>query len=279
MDELLEKAAVAAGMIDSHFHSLEIAGKGLEPRAILSWCFENGLNCALDVSVSTDDFAQRRELTGDFPGIAYAAGIYPSHAQRFAASASDAEAMLLTLDRQLSEPGVVAVGEIGLDALRDYAPIELQLALFRAQLELAAAKDLPVVIHNRGCDDLVIEALRTTSLARGGVMHCFSSDYAAARSFVDLGFAISFAGNVTFKNAAVLQETARRLPDEAILVETDAPYLSPVPLRGRVNHPGNVGHTYGFLARIRDQPLARLVEGVAENFERVFGVDAARSRG
>lgn len=272
MSDELSRASMSYGMIDSHFHSMEAASKGLDTGGILDWCFENGLQWAVDVSVSTDDFESRRELTSRFPRISFTAGVYPSEAGRFAASSAEANTMLEKLAVQLGGDRVVAVGEIGLDCYRDYAPMEHQLELFRSQLEVAAQRGFPAVIHNRGCDRLIIEALETAHLERGGVMHCFSSDYAAAKKFLDLGFVISFAGNVTFKNAGALQDVARRVPDEAFLVETDAPYLAPVPLRGRLNHPGNIGHTYEFLARLRGQPLVRLVERVAANFKTVFGI-------
>lgn len=273
MSDDMSRATVSRGMIDSHFHSIETQNKGLDASAILRWCFENGLRWAVDVSVSLEDFPQRRKLTARFPQISFTAGMYPSEAQRFATSGQIADKMIRALEAQLDDERVVAVGEIGVDCLRDYAPLDLQLELFRSQLALAAARDLPVVVHNRGCDDLVIAALETAHLERAGVMHCFSSDYRAARRFLDLGFAVSFAGNVTFKNSALLQDVAMRLPDDALLVETDAPYLAPVPVRGRLNHPGYVGHTYGFLAQLRRQPLERLVEYVAVNFARVFGID------
>lgn len=278
MSDELSRATVSHGMIDSHFHSVEAAKKGLDAGAVLQWCFENGLRWAVDVSVSLEDFPDRRRLTARFPRISYTAGIYPSQARRFGSSSTIAGEMLPELEKQLDDPRVVAVGEIGVDCVRDYAPLDLQLELFRSQLALAAARDLPVIIHNRGCDDLVITSLKTERFERGGVMHCFSSDYGAARRFLDLGFFLSFAGNVTFKNATALQEAARTLPDDAILVETDAPYLAPTPVRGRLNHPGYIGHTYGFLAQIRNQPLEQLVERVAVNFTRAFGIETERPK-
>ncbi len=272
MSESLERAHILRGMIDSHFHSLEMAREGLDPKAVLASCFESGLATALDVATTPENLSERRHLTGMFPGIFYSAGYYPSETARFAGSKEAAGRMMDTLERELRNERSIAVGEIGLDEYHDYAPVESQLLLLRAQLEVAQRERLPVIIHNRNSDRLTYEALRSAGLEQGGVMHCFSSDYENARRFIDLGFLISFAGNVTFKNAPDLQETARRLPAESLLVETDSPYLAPVPVRGKRNHPGYVGYTYEFVAQLKGMAVEDLVEQVSQNFLQLFRI-------
>lgn len=272
MKDPLDKARVSEHMVDSHFHSLEMEAKGLDPAPLLARCFDSGLTAALDVSVTPENLAGRRERTGRFPGVYYAAGYYPSESARFVSSTAEAQTMLGALDGALASSRVVAVGEIGLDAFHDYAPIAAQQELFRAQLAAAAARDLPVVIHNRDTDEPVLESVRAAGLPRGGVMHCFSSDLRTAKRFIDLGFLISFAGNLTFKNARDIQEVARRLPSESLLVETDSPYLAPAPVRGKPNHPGYIGHTYAFLASIRDEDPLELALQLETNFARLFGI-------
>lgn len=259
-------------MIDSHFHSLEMAAKGLDPQLLLAWSFDNGLSAAVDVSVTPENLTKRMEMTARFPAVRFTAGYYPSEAGKFVSSTAESVRMLGVLDSALLAPRVVAVGEIGLDGYRDYAPIEAQIELFRAQLASAAAHRLPVVIHNRECDLLVLESVKEAGLPRGGIMHCYSSDYDTAKRFVDLGFLISFAGNLTYKGAGALQEAARRLPRESLLLETDSPYLAPVPARGVPNHPGYIGHTYTFLASVRQVPLDELALQIASNFARLFGL-------
>lgn len=268
----LKKAHLLPGVVDSHFHSAQMRTKELEPQELMAWCFSHGMSSAMDVSVTPKDFEERRSLAERFPQLRLTAGIYPSEANRVAAEPTYKAELFSLLRRQLDDPLVVAVGEIGLDGFHDYAPLEAQESLLREQLELAAEHRLPVVIHNRECDEPTFEALSSAALERGGVMHCFSSDYAAAKRFADLGFYISFAGNLTFKSSQPLQEAARKLPLDRILLETDSPYLAPVPARGRPNHPGYIGHTYEFLARLRDEPVDRIVDAVEDNFKRLIGV-------
>lgn len=277
-EDPIKHATIDEGMIDSHFHSLEMERKGLDATSILSWSFAKGLAYAVDVSVSLEGFETRSEIAAAFPRLYRTAGLYPSEAAELQRTPGAIEGMMGSLERQLTEERVVAVGEIGLDAVREYAPIELQQELLRRQLALAAAKGLPVVIHNRECDERVLDALRDARVERGGIMHCFSSSYDSAARFIDMGFAISFAGNLTFKSAGDLRETARRLPVGSLLVETDAPYLAPVPCRGRTNHPGYIGHTYALLAELKGMSMGELIEQIKENFAGHFGIGGRANR-
>lgn len=170
---------------------------------------------------------------------------------------------------------VVAIGETGLDFHYLDAPREAQEASLRRHLELAAELDRPVVIHCRAAEARMVEIVRESGMPpRGGVIHCFTGDAAAAREFLALGFYISFSGILTFKNAAVSREAARVVPEDRVLVETDAPYLAPEPYRGRVNEPAFVARTLEVLARVRAADLAALAGAICENAARLFGFPA-----
>jgi len=182
----------------------------------------------------------------------------------------DAEVADVPALRPLLEHGrVVALGEVGLDYYRDYAPRDVQRRVFAEQIDLANDLALPLVIHTRDADSDTFPMLEAARVPV--VLHCFSSpdrlDEAVAR-----GYLVSFAGNVTYPNAAELQEAARRVPADQLLAETDSPYLAPVPLRGRRNRPVNVLHTLAFLAELRGVAQATLASAIEANAARVFGL-------
>ncbi|MBT3194340.1 MAG: TatD family hydrolase [Verrucomicrobia bacterium] len=180
---------------------------------------------------------------------------------------------------QLPKRGVqvAAIGEIGLDYFYSAETAEQQVALFRAQLELANELRLPVVIHSRDADVDTLEALKDHAQTwsgdpeRIGVLHCFTRDAAFAADLVDLGYHISFSGIVTFLNADPLREVARTIPADRLLIETDSPYLAPAPMRGKRNEPGFVSHVATRLAAVRDTDVAELTEQTFENASRLFG--------
>lgn len=170
-------------------------------------------------------------------------------------------------------PGVVALGEMGLDYFNEYSPRDVQEIAFRKQLELACELDMPIVIHNREADDDCYAILREyADRLAGCIMHCFGSGPDFARKFLDLGFYISFAGNVTFPKATTLQEAASVVPLDRLLVETDAPYLAPVPLRGKRCEPGFVAHTAAFLAELKGVDAAELEMQTTANAHQVYRI-------
>jgi len=175
------------------------------------------------------------------------------------------------IERAAAHPRARAIGETGLDYYRDHAPRDDQRRAFEAQLELAARAALPVVIHTRAAEDDTFAVLREHSdSVPVVVMHCFSTPDRLGEC-VERGYMCSFAGNVTYPKAADLQEAARHVPDELLLVETDSPYLAPQPVRGKPNEPANVAHTARFVADLRGVSYEDLERTVAANFERVFG--------
>ena len=200
------------------------------------------------------------------PRIRAAAGVHPHQAKLETPAHADA------LRRLAAEGRIVAVGEIGLDYHYDFSSPAEQLETFRRQLVLAREARLPVIIHSRNAGHDIAAAVREEGFDRGGVLHCFTEDWGFAREMLDRGFFISFSGIVTFPNAAGLREVAAKVPDDRILVETDAPYLAPVPFRGKRNEPAYVLATAARVAEVRGMAPEELAASVTRNFARAFSL-------
>jgi TatD DNase family protein len=199
--------------------------------------------------------------------IAFTAGVHAHDASEWSDDTAD------WLRSVAPDPGMVALGEIGLDYHYDHSPREAQHRVFETQLSLALELGLPVVIHAREADDDIAAILRNHP-AVPAIMHSFSSGLGLWRTALDLGHYISFSGMVTFKNWT-LDEAVRGTPDDRLLVETDAPYLAPVPRRGKRNEPAFVRHVVERVADIRDQPVKRVIEHTGANAARLFRWDRA----
>ena len=257
---------------DSHFHALEMINRGVDAATAVAAARQAGLVGALDAAVDEANFDRRSTFAGQVGGILLSVGIHPS---------STAVERGIWRDRfdivwnQIACPGVVAVGETGLDFYRDHSPHEIQEKAFRDHLDLAAETGRPVIVHNRNADDRVLALIRE-SRCRHGVFHCFSSDWETARRALDLGFYVSFAGNITYAKTEVLRNAAARIPEDRLLAETDAPFLSPAPVRGRANHPGHIGYTLEALADIRKTDPFVIAECTVENARNLFGPPSGR---
>jgi TatD DNase family protein len=217
------------------------------------------------LSAATDARSARAalDLASMYPEVFVAVGIHPNDV------AEDEE--MAPIADLAAQPRVVAIGETGLDYYRDSTDPALQRRSFAAHLELAAGRDLPIVVHNRQADDDVLAALRPWSGRIRGVLHCFSGDIDLAERALDLGFCLSFAGNLTYPSASALRMVAAWAPEERLLVETDAPFLAPVPVRGRRNEPAHVTHTLEALARARDCSPETLARQIVANAQTLFG--------
>lgn len=229
------------------------------------------------IAVIGDDIeGSRAALALVGPRVHAVVGMHPYNAK-------DVDSAVLDELRALAAaPGVVALGEMGLDYFNEYSPRADQTRAFEAQLELACELDLPVVIHNRDADaDCHAMLSNYAADLPGCIMHCFGSGAEYAEKFLDLGSYISFAGNVTFTKATDLQDAARVVPMDRLLVETDAPYLAPVPLRGKVKRcePHFVTHTAAFLADLKQVPLDDLVSATTANACRVYRIDGQGGSG
>lgn len=168
---------------------------------------------------------------------------------------------------------VVALGEIGLDYYRKYGNKDSQIELFIRQLELAQKIDLPVIVHNREAGSDVLEILRERLPSKGGVLHCYSEDFAYAAKALELDLYISFAGNVTYRNARNLHETATNMPIERMLIESEAPFMVPSAYRGKRNKPAYLVETAQFIAELREMELEEVAETLYQNSLRLFGLD------
>ena len=184
------------------------------------------------------------------------------------------DAAFAEIERLAREPRVVAIGECGLDYHYDYSPREVQRVVFERHIELAKALDKPIIVHNRESTADMVEIL-SRSGARG-ILHSYTESLDVARQLVGLGYYISFSGIVSFKSAESLREAARGLPHDRVLIETDTPYLAPVPYRGRDNEPAYVVAVAELLAKLWDVSLERVAEQTTANFERVFSVKLAQ---
>lgn len=258
-------------LVDSHCH-LDL----LEPdryegglAGVLEAARAHGVGHMLCVAVNLDRYPAMRALVDPLPGVSVSVGLHPNE---HSADEPD-EARLAALAR---DPAVVAVGETGLDYYRSEGDLEWQRERFRTHIRAARRVHKPLIVHSRAAraDTLRILAEEDAG-AVGGVMHCFAEDWETARRALDLGLHISFSGIVTFRSAVELQEVARRVPLDRMLVETDSPYLAPVPYRGRPNQPGFVQHVAARIGELRGIPFAQVAERTTENFQGLFAVAEA----
>lgn len=200
-----------------------------------------------------------------WPAVLFAASIHPHRSGGYAGKAGEAAGVTLAACETM---GAVAVGEIGLDYHYDFSPRDVQRDVFAAQIGVALDRGLPVVIHTREATDDTLLVLREAGEGRlRGVMHCFSGTIEEARRALDLGFFISLSGILTFPKAGHLREVARFVPEDRLLVETDAPFLAPVPYRGKRNEPAWVGETLTMLAACRGASLDAMSAAIARNFD------------
>ena len=219
----------------------------------------------VDVGVDACDFAGRKRRFGELPWVRFTAGAWPGKVAR------DGRGQALDALREAAEdPACVAIGECGLDYFHDEAPRSDQLALFLGQAGIARDFALPLVVHTRDAFEDTAGALREARLETPVVIHCFGYDLAAARAFLDLGCFVSFAGNVTYRKATALQEAVAYVPDNRLLLETDAPYLAPEGLRGKPCSPLDIGRTYDFVAELRKLGRERLEKLVRSNAGTIF---------
>jgi TatD DNase family protein len=211
-----------------------------------------------------DDAPQAVAIAQQHDDVWAAVGFHPHDAK------DCDDAAFAEIERLAREPRVVAIGECGLDYHYDYSPRDVQRAVFERHIALAKELDKPIIVHNRESTDDVVEILGRAG-ARG-ILHSYTESLAVAKQLVDLGYFISFSGIVTFKSAESLREAARGLPHDRVLIETDTPYLAPVPYRGRDNEPAYVIAIAELLAKLWDVSVERVAEQTTANFERAFSV-------
>jgi TatD DNase family protein len=209
------------------------------------------------------------EIAERHPQVFAAVGVHPHNA------ADCDEARIATLAALARSPKVVAIGETGLDFHYMHSPVDAQERALRRHLELASALDRPVMIHCRDAEQRLCEIVRETGLPpAGGMIHCFTGDADAAREFVELGFYVSFSGILTFRRAGALRAAAMLVPEDRLLIETDAPYLAPEPYRGRSNEPAFVRRTFEAMVALRGAEASELAARICDNAARLFRLSA-----
>lgn len=267
----------AAGvLIDSHAH-IQMKPYATDRSAVLRRAAEAGMTAIVTVGTDVESSRAAIAIAQDLPAVYATAGVHPHDA------ATLDNPTLAVIAALAEHPTVVAIGEIGLDYFRNGSPRDVQRAAFDRQLELAAALDLPVVVHDRDAHDDTFDRLERWALERRragaegplGVRHCWSGPLELAAAYQRIGFMISIAGNVTYPSAEEIQSVAAAVSPECLLVETDCPYLAPVPLRGKRNEPANVTHTVQFVAALRGEPADRIAQITAENALRLFRISGA----
>jgi TatD DNase family protein len=257
--------------IDSHSHLADTAFDA-DREAVIERAIEAGASLVICIGASLEDAARARQLAAQYPLLRWTAGLHPQDAARF-----DASTHLPALEALL-DAGAVAVGECGLDFHYDDAPRVKQHESFEAQLSIAAERSLPVIVHTREAE--AETAMMIDRAARDGVMgvlHCYTGSLALAQRALGYGWYVSFSGIITFKNWTDM-DLLRAIPDDRLLVESDAPYLAPVPRRGKRNEPAWVAHTIERLAVVRGVSPRTLADRTAENAARLFDVSPTVAR-
>ena len=250
-------------LIDSHCH-LNFPDLAQRLPEVLVNMAEAGVDKAIAISVSRQSFEEVHTIAQNHPNIYATVGIHPD----------DPEAEEFSLEELLeraARPKVVGIGETGLDYHWCKGDLAWQHQRFALHIEAANRSGLPLVVHTRDAAEDTMRLLREHQ-AHAGVIHCFTEDVRIAKLALDLGFYISFSGIVTFKNATAIQEAARYVPLDRLLVETDSPYLAPVPKRGKPNEPAYVRHTAAFVAQLRGDSLENIAQATTANCLRLFNL-------
>ncbi len=251
-------------LIDSHAH-LEMPEFRRDLEEVIQRARESGVEYIFTVGTEKKDWERAIEIAHSHPRIYAVLGVHPHHAKEIDDQTYPA------LRKLCRGEEVKAYGEIGLDFYRDHSPRDVQLEKFREQIRLAREIGLPIVVHDREAHRETVEILKSEKAGEcGGIIHCFSGDERMARECIDMGFYISVPGSITFKNAAGFQEIVKALPLESLLLETDAPFLAPVPFRGKRNEPSYVRYTAEKVAEIKKVSVEEVAGVTAENALKVF---------
>lgn len=255
-------------LIDSHCHldRLELTPYGGELDGAIQHAHQRGVDMMLCVSINMENFPAVRAIAERYDEVYASVGVHPN----------DNEGHDPSLDELIEladHPKVIAIGETGLDYFRSEGDLEWQRERFRRHIAAAKQTGKPLIVHSREAREDTLRVLEEERADEvGGIMHCFVEDMTTAERAMALGFLISFSGIVTFRNATALQEVARQVPAEMLLVETDAPYLAPIPYRGKPNEPAYVRDVAEFVAKLRGVSVELLAEQTTANFKRLFSL-------
>jgi TatD DNase family protein len=257
-----------ADALDSHCH-LDLIERPVPE--ILADALAARITKVVTIGVDLPTSRWAADCADEYADVYAAVAIHPNETARAAASAGARDAVLAEIAALAERPRVRAIGETGLDYYRDWAPPEVQREWFRAHIEIAKQSGKALMIHDRAAHEDVLQILDAEGPPERVVFHCFSGDAAMAKRCAEAGYLMSFAGNVTFSSAQPLRDAAAAAPLELILVETDAPFLTPVPNRGKPNSPAMVAHTLRAIAEIKHVGVADMCAAVTAAGERAFG--------
>ncbi|HSH96686.1 MAG: TatD family hydrolase [Methylophilaceae bacterium] len=250
-------------LVDSHCH-INFPELANNMDALRLSMTENSVDYALCVSVTLQDFPQVLNVAESYPNFFASVGVHPDYE----------DMPLVTVDELVhlaQHPKVIAIGETGLDYFRLTGDLEWQRERFRTHIRAAIQAQKPLIIHTRSAAEDTLRIMQEEQVQQiGGVMHCFTESLDVAMRAIDLGFYISFSGIVTFKNALALKEVARHVPLDRMLVETDSPYLAPMPFRGKMNQPAYVKYVAEEIAKLRDIPFEDVAKATSDNFFQLF---------
>jgi len=257
-------------LIDSHAH-LEMREFDSDRHDVIERAGLAGVDCIVTVGTNPGLSRKALSIAHQYKNIYATVGVHPHDVAKAGDKSFD------ELKALAQDPKVVAYGEIGLDYFRNISPREKQIEMFAKQLELAQELNLPVIIHDRDAHEETLRMVKTSGV-RLGVFHCFSGDWAMARQCIDLGFYISVPGVVTFDKSKVLQDVVRQAPLDTILLETDCPYLTPVPHRGKRNEPSFIIHTAKKVAEIKKLPWEDIAQTAARNTRKLFRIETSTDK-
>ena len=262
----LPQLPAGISVIDTHCH-LDMLGSPAEMGSTIARAVASGVTPIITVGIDLESSKKAIQLADQYDSVYATVGIHPHNVQQLD------EMSYAELEKICRDPKVVAYGEIGLDYVKQYAPKDIQMEHYGRQVDLARDMQLPLVIHDREAHDDILHILNEKGpFSAGGVMHCFSGDWHFAKKVLDLGFFISIPGVVTFNRAAVMQEVAQKIPLDRLILETDAPFLTPEPLRGKKNFPEYVLYTAQKIADLRGLPLEKLARITTENGLQLFNI-------
>jgi len=251
-------------MIDTHCH-LEMKQFDEDRSAAIARALAAGIECMITIASDLTGCEGAVALAGKHDAVYASVGLHPHDAKDMS------DAAFARIRELAASPKVVAIGEMGLDYYYDHSPRDVQRAVFAQQLAFARELGLPVIVHSRDSQEDTLRIIEESGV-HNGVMHCFSGDVSMARRTIALGFHISLAGPVTFKNATALKEVAKMVPDDLLLIETDAPYLTPEPLRGKRNEPAFIVHTARHIAELRGVTFDDIDRLTTLNAKRLFSI-------
>ena len=256
-------------LFDSHAHIGLINEDPIEQLIIVQEAKQANVTGLISICNNLRDFFEIYQNLKTATHVYHAIGVSPSEVMN---PGKDWE---LTIEEGTAMDRVVAVGEIGLDYYRKFGNKDAQIELFIRQLELAEKLDYPVIIHNREAGRDILDILKEKIPSRGAVLHCYSEDWQYAQEALELPVYISFAGNVTYRNARNLHETAKNMPLERMLIESESPFMVPAAYRGKRNRPSYLVETAKYVAELRDQPVEEITEQVYENSRQFFGLNGS----